>query len=166
MFVAGRRTFCISSVFHVCRWPPDVSSTSCSASHIAGVQWISELVNWQASHECPLHKTMTLKWPLIYEKYIEKTLQILYSSGSKASLTARSLIMVESNMGTEWFFFRRPHFGQLPKPASRVITPHVAQDSINKQVFFFFKLKVYKALATGRKCSRIFFSNFLLNHWR
>ena len=70
--------------------------------------------------------------------------------------------MVDPNIDIDYLTFRRPYFGGFLKPAARIIAPPMAQESINKQMFFFFKAEtVYKALETGRKSLRIFFSHLL-----
>ena len=70
--------------------------------------------------------------------------------------------MVDPHIDIDYFTFRRPHFGGLLKPATRIIAPPMAQDSINKLTSFFFKVEtIYKALGTGRKSLRIFFSHLL-----
>lgn len=93
---------------------------------------------------------------------LEETFQLIDFSGFKASLPVRGQIMVDPNLGIDCFIFRRPCFSGSLKPASRMIAPYVAQESINKQVFFFLKVEtVYKFLGTGRNSSRIFFSHLL-----
>lgn len=70
--------------------------------------------------------------------------------------------MVDPNIGIDCFIFRKPCFGRSLKPASRMVAPPVVQESINKQEFFLLKVEtVYKALGTGRKGMRFFFSRLL-----
>lgn len=73
--------------------------------------------------------------------------------------------MVDPHIDIDYFTFRRPHFGGFLKPATRITTPPMAQESINKLTSFFFKVEtIYKALETGRKSLSNFLFSSSLNH--